>query len=171
MEILSFPLPHAVDSVFGIFHSARRIFDLFVDSLLSSILFVYLHGGRYYPGRGHKHKKSMWNRLLQATLAAIFLFIWSVPARAQDSGEPEVIPLIAVDSYATTALWVHVFVDYFIPEVDRRLAATGNYQVRWNKAFGGTIAKTRGVLDSLQYDLADIGIITSPFHPDKIPFW
>ena len=92
------------------------------------------------------------------------------PASGQDKASPEVIPLIAVDSYATTALWTHVFVEYFIPEVDRRLAETGNYQIRWNKAFGGTIAKTRGVLDSLQYDLADIGICllyTSPSPRDQ----
>jgi len=91
------------------------------------------------------------------------------PAIAQDEG-PEEIPLIAVDAYATTALWTLVFVQYFIPEVDRRLAETGNYRIRWNKAFGGTIAKTRGVLDSLQHDLADIGIVTTPYHPDKVPF-
>lgn len=90
-------------------------------------------------------------------------------AGAQEN-EPQVIPLIAVDSYATTALWTLVFVEYFIPEVDRRLAENGNYEIRWNKAFGGTIAKTRGVLDSLEHDLADIGIVTTPYHPDKVPF-
>lgn len=112
----------------------------------------------------------MSKRLLQAAFAALILTTWVHPAGAEEAGEPEVIPLIAVDSYATTALWTLVFVEYFIPEVDRRLAETGNYQIRWNKAFGGTIAKTRGVLDSLQYDLADIGIITTPYHPDKVPF-
>lgn len=99
-------------------------------------------------------------------LSALFL---AVSAFADDA-EPEVIPLIAVDSYATTALWTLVFVEYFIPEVDRRLAETGNYKIRWNKAFGGSIAKTRGVLDSLEHDLADIGIVTTPYHPDKVPF-
>ncbi len=84
---------------------------------------------------------------------------------------PEEIPLTAIDSYAPTALWTLVFVEYFIPEVDRRLAETGNYRIKWNKAFGGTIAKTRGVLDALQYDLADIGIVTTPYHPDKVPFY
>jgi C4-dicarboxylate-binding protein DctP len=68
-------------------------------------------------------------------------------------------------------LWTRVFIDYFIPEVDRRLAETGNYEIRWNTAWGGTVAKAGGVLEALQYDLADIGIITSPFHPDKIPFY
>ena len=81
-----------------------------------------------------------------------------------------VIPLTAIDSYAPTALWTQVFIEYFIPEVDRRLAETGNFRIKWNKAFGGTIAKTRGVLDALQYDLADIGIVTTPYHPDKVPF-
>ena len=58
-----------------------------------------------------------------------------------------------------------------MPEVDRRLAETGHYEIDWNRAFGGTVAKTGGVLEALQYGLADIGIITSPFHPDKIPFF
>ncbi len=85
--------------------------------------------------------------------------------------EPQVIPLTAIDSYAPTALWTLVFIEYFIPEVDRRLAETGHYQIKWNKAFGGSIAKTRGVMDALQYDLADIGIVTTPYHPDKVPFY
>lgn len=108
----------------------------------------------------------MIRKLRLSILSALFL---AVPVVATEA-EPEVIPLIAVDSYATTALWTLVFVEYFIPEVDRRLAESGNYKIRWNKAFGGTIAKTRGVLDSLEHDLADIGIITTPYHPDKVPF-
>ena len=111
----------------------------------------------------------MTKRLLSVALAVLILIVGTAPASAQDD-KPEIIPLIAVDSYATTALWTLVFVEYFIPEVDRRLALSGNYQIRWNKAFGGTIAKTRGVLDSLQYDLGDIGIVTTPYHPDKVPF-
>ena len=102
-------------------------------------------------------------------LANLLILALVTPATAQQD-EPEEIPLIAVDSYATTALWAHVFVEYFIPEVDRRLAEKGNYRIRWNKAFGGTIAKTRGVLDSLKHDLGDLGIITTPYHPDKVPF-
>jgi TRAP-type C4-dicarboxylate transport system substrate-binding protein len=111
----------------------------------------------------------MPHRLLLTFVTTVLLSLGSGPVSAQEK-DPEVIPLIAVDSYATTALWTLVFVEYFIPEVDRRLAETGNYRIRWNKAFGGTIAKTRGVLDSLQYDLGDIGIVTTPYHPDKVPF-
>ncbi len=107
--------------------------------------------------------------MLRTIAAGLIALTLAMPVSAQQ-GEPEEIALIAVDSYATTALWTLVFVEYFIPEVDRRLAETGNYRIRWNRAFGGTIAKTRGVLDSLKHDLADIGIVTTPYHPDKVPF-
>lgn len=79
--------------------------------------------------------------------------------------------MTAIDAYAPAALWVRVFLDFYIPEVDRRLAETGNYRIDWNRAFGGTVAKTGGVLEALQYGLADIGIVTTPFHPDKVPFF
>ena len=64
-----------------------------------------------------------------------------------------------------------MFIEYVIPEVDRRLAQNGQYEIKWNKAFCGTIAKTKDVLDALQHDLADIGIITTPYHPDKVMFY
>lgn len=107
-------------------------------------------------------------RLIRARIlsAAAVALLASPGARAA-----ETIQLTVIDAYSTAALWARVFVDYFIPEVDRRLAGSGNYEIKWNKAFGGTVAKTGGVLEALQYDLADIGIITTPFHPDKLPFY
>lgn len=101
-----------------------------------------------------------------AALLTFALLLATPAARAT-----ETIRMIAVDSYSASALWVKVFIEYFIPEVDRRLAETGNYEIDWNPAFGGTIAKNRGVLDSLQYDIADIGIITTPYHTDKVPLY
>lgn len=108
---------------------------------------------------------------LPALCTVVPLLVAAVLPLSSRADAPEEIPLIAIDSYAPTALWTLVFIEYFIPEVDRRLAATGNYRIKWNKAFGGSIAKTRGVLDALQYDLADIGIVTTPYHADKVPFY
>jgi TRAP-type C4-dicarboxylate transport system substrate-binding protein len=102
--------------------------------------------------------------------ALLLLLVATIAPFSARAETPEEIPLIAIDSYAPTALWTLVFTEYFIPEVDRRLAETGNYRIKWNRAFGGSIAKTRGVLDALQYDLADIGIVTTPYHADKAPF-
>ena len=80
-----------------------------------------------------------------AGLAALCICLAALPPSSARAAES--IRLIAVDSDSSSSLWVRVFLEYFIPEIDRRLAAT------------------------LQYDLADIGIVTTPYHPDKIPFY
>ena len=107
-------------------------------------------------------RKHLPNFLLSACIAGLLPF--------SASRAVEEIPLTAIDAYPPTASWVQLFSSYFIPEVDRRLAETGNYRIRWNQAFG-TIAEMRGVLEALQYDLADIGFVTTPFHGDKVPFF
>ena len=111
-------------------------------------------------------QKKRPSQALRALLIGIGLLF-----QVQTIHATETIRMIAVDSYSSSALWVKVFIEYFMPEVDRRLAEKGNYEIDWNPAFGGTIAKTKGVLDSLQHDLGDIGIITTPYHADKLPFF
>lgn len=112
--------------------------------------------------------KSYKNFLRSVSCLVLGSVLIAAPVQVRSA---ETIRMIAVDSYSQTALWLKVFIEYFIPEVDRRLAEQGEYEIDWNPAFGGTIAKTKGVLDSLQHDLADIGIITTPYHADKVPFY
>jgi len=82
----------------------------------------------------------------------------------------ENIKLTIIDGYPTKALWVKVLIDYFIPEVNKRLAADGNkYHIDWQQAFGGQIAKPRGVMDALKNRLGDIGVVTTVFHSSKLP--
>lgn len=82
----------------------------------------------------------------------------------------EIIPLTALSGYSRNALWVETFLTQFVPEADRRLASTGNYEIDWNTPFG-TVARPGGAFDAIQYDLGDIGIIVTPFHADKLPFF
>ncbi len=79
------------------------------------------------------------------------------------------ISLTAMDGYPPKAIWVKTFIEFFIPEVDRRLARDGQYKIKWNQAWAGQIVKPRKVLQGLQRGLGDIGIVTSIFHPDKVP--
>ncbi|MCH2615474.1 MAG: C4-dicarboxylate TRAP transporter substrate-binding protein [Opitutales bacterium] len=81
----------------------------------------------------------------------------------------ETIRLTVVDGYPTQSLWIKEFIDYYIPEVEKRLASTSNYKIRWNQAWGGQIVKTRNVLPGLQKSLGDIGSVTTVFHQDKVP--
>ncbi len=79
------------------------------------------------------------------------------------------ISLTAVDGYPPKALQVRTFLSYFIPEVDKRLAQSGQYKINWNKAFAGQIVKVRHVMTGMQKGLGDIGVVTSVFHQDKVP--
>jgi C4-dicarboxylate-binding protein DctP len=86
-------------------------------------------------------------------------------AQAQQS-----IKLTIIDGYPPKALWVKVLIDYFIPEVNKRLAADGNkYRIDWQQAFSGQIAKPRGVMDAIKNKLGDIGVVTTVFHSSKLP--
>ncbi len=82
---------------------------------------------------------------------------------------PKTISLTAVDGYPPRALQVRTFIEYYIPEVDKRLAKSGNYKIRWNQAFAGQIVKVRNVITGMQKGLGDIGVVTTVFHQDKVP--
>lgn len=81
----------------------------------------------------------------------------------------ETIKAVVIDGYPAKALWVREFTNFFIPEVDKRLAETGNYAMDWQESYGGSIVKPKGVLEGIQLGLGDIGIVTTIFHNSKLP--
>ncbi len=81
----------------------------------------------------------------------------------------ETIRMVAIDGYPDRAMWVREFSGFFIPEVDRRLAENGNYEIEWQEAYGGSIVKPRGVLEGIRLGLGDIGIVTTIFHNSSLP--
>lgn len=95
--------------------------------------------------------------------AAVFGALLAPAANAQT-----VINLTAVDGYPPKSLWIKEFIDFYIPEVDKRLAKTNKYKIRWNQAWGGQIVKPNGVLEGVQKGLGDIGIITTAIYGDKM---
>ena len=98
--------------------------------------------------------------------AAIFAIL-AVPAATMAA--PSTINLTIVDGYPPRALQVRTLIEYFIPQVDKRLAKSGKYKIKWNKAFSGQIVKVRHVFRGMQKGLGDIGVVTSVFHQDKVP--
>jgi TRAP-type C4-dicarboxylate transport system substrate-binding protein len=104
------------------------------------------------------------HRTLGASAAGAILACVPLAALAQQT-----INLTAIDGYPPRALWVKEFIEFYIPEVDKRLAASGKYKINWTQAWSGQIAKPTGVLDAMEQGLGDIGIVTIPFHADKLP--
>lgn len=81
----------------------------------------------------------------------------------------ETIKATVIDGYPARAMWVKEFTNFFIPEVDKRLAVTGNYKMDWQESYGGSIVKPKGVLEGIKLGLGDIGIVTTIFHSSKLP--
>ena len=55
-----------------------------------------------------------------------------------------------------------------MPEVNARLAKSGNYTLRYTEAFG-TVVKPRGEFEGVQRGIGQIGLIVTAFHTDKVP--
>ena len=114
-------------------------------------------------------RKRLINKLagtLAGTLAtaALLAALSTAPASAA-----ETIKAVVIDGYPAKAMWVREFSGFFIPEVDKRLASTGNYKMDWQESYGGSIVKPKGVLEGIKLGLGDIGIVTTIFHSSKLP--
>ena len=92
-----------------------------------------------------------------------------VTALAAPAFAAETIKAVVIDGYPARALWVKEFTNFFIPEVDKRLAEGGNYVMDWQESYGGSIVKPKGVLEGIKLGLGDIGIVTTIFHNSKLP--
>ncbi|MFT7058890.1 MAG: TRAP-type C4-dicarboxylate transport system substrate-binding protein [Pseudorhodobacter sp.] len=103
-----------------------------------------------------------WTKIF--AIGAAMATLTAVPSYAT-----ETINAVVIDGYPARALWVKEFTGFFIPEVDKRLAETGNYKMEWQESYGGAIVKPKGVLEGVKLGLGDIGIVTTIFHSSKLP--
>ncbi|WP_171172464.1 C4-dicarboxylate TRAP transporter substrate-binding protein [Ruegeria sp. HKCCA0370] len=106
----------------------------------------------------------MKNWTKRSLMGAALASVMALPVVAE-----ETISAIVIDGYPDRALWVKEFTNFFIPEVDKRLAESGNYKMNWQENYGGSIVKPKGVLEGVQLGLGDIGIVTTIFHSSKLP--
>lgn len=103
-------------------------------------------------------------KLLKASLAGLVMSLPMTPAFAEKT-----INVTLIDGYPARALWVAELSNFFIPEVDKRLAVNGDYKINWQESYGGSIVKVKGVLDGVKLGLGDIGVVTTIFHSSKLP--
>lgn len=111
------------------------------------------------------------SRLIGRLAASVAVTAAVLALTATDAPAQQRIALTAVSGYAPTVTWTREFRDFFVPEVDRRLAEAGDFVIDWNEAYSGQIARPGGELSAVQTGLADIGIVVIPFHTDVIPLY
>ena len=72
--------------------------------------------------------------------------------------------------HGTQLPWMKAIEEFYIPEVDKRLAgAGGKDNIVWTKAFGGTLVKIGGELDGVREGIADMAMLYTIFEPARLP--
>lgn len=99
-----------------------------------------------------------------ATLTA--LMATAAPVAAQ-----ETVDVTIVSGFSPAVAAVRILQEDFMPAVDARLAETETYEVNWREAFSGTLASPSGELEAIQVGLADMGVIPTAFHADRLPVY
>lgn len=108
-------------------------------------------------------------KLFRTTALAACLGVLGTLAVQGPAAAQETIVANVIDGYPDRSMWVQEFTNFFIPEVDKKLAETGTYEIDWRESYGGTVVKPRGVLEGIELGLGDIGIVTTIFHSSKLP--
>ncbi|QHQ33856.1 C4-dicarboxylate TRAP transporter substrate-binding protein [Algicella marina] len=100
--------------------------------------------------------------LIGAAIAATLFLPGSV--RAQ-----ETIDLTVASSHPLVIPWVGMIKSHFMARTDEILAESGNYEIAWNEAFGGTLYKANATLTSVEEGITDIGWVFSFLEPARLP--
>jgi TRAP-type C4-dicarboxylate transport system substrate-binding protein len=101
--------------------------------------------------------------LMRTTILATALAL-PVGAAAQ-----ETIDLTVASSHPLVIPWVGMIKSHFMARTDEILAETGNYQIAWNEAFGGTLYRANATLTSVEEGITDVGWVFSFLEPAKLP--
>lgn len=100
-----------------------------------------------------------------ALAAVLTTAAWGGAAQAQQS-----VKMTVIAGHPPVFLWVKLVDEFFIPEIDKRLAAAGNkVKVEWVKGYGGTVVKLGGESGALKDGLAEIGFVSTIFEAAKFP--
>jgi TRAP-type C4-dicarboxylate transport system substrate-binding protein len=81
----------------------------------------------------------------------------------------EEIELTVASSHPLAIPWVGMIKSVFMTETDRLLAEKGEYKIKWNEAFGGSLYKANATLTSVQEGVTDVGWVFSFLEGAKLP--
>ena len=85
-------------------------------------------------------------------------------------GHAETFKLTVVAAAPPIVTYVKVTKDNFIPEVNRRLAASGSkHKIEWTQAYSQSLAKFNEVFEAVEEGIAHVGLVLKNFEPSNLP--
>jgi TRAP-type transport system periplasmic protein len=100
------------------------------------------------------------------SILAIFAATVGIPASVMAT---ETINLTVAASHPTVVPWVGMIQTHFMARTDEILAETGDYEIDWNEAFGGTLYKANATLSSVEEGITDVGWVFSFLEAAQLP--
>ena len=99
-----------------------------------------------------------------AGVSALFGFALAGPAAA------ETIKLTVVAASPPTVTPVKATKEFFVPEINRLLAASGkDTRIEWNEAYSQSLATFNEVLETVEEGVAHVGVLLKQFEEAKLP--
>lgn len=93
----------------------------------------------------------------------------ALPFLGRRAAAADTISIQIGSSHPTTNIWTHAMQATLQPEVDRILAETGNYQVRWRENYGGTLYKFSDTRTAVRDGIVDIGMVGTLWEGSAMP--
>jgi TRAP-type C4-dicarboxylate transport system substrate-binding protein len=80
------------------------------------------------------------------------------------------VKMTAVAFAPPTVSNVKALKEIFVPEVTKRLAASGrDFKIDWTEAFGATLATSTEIFETVEEGVAQVGLILKTFEESKLP--
>lgn len=103
-------------------------------------------------------------KTIAGAIGAGTLLLLALPAAAQT------VKMTAVAGHPVIFPWVKLADEFFIPEVDKRLAAAGSKtKFEWTRAWGGTAVKLGSESGAIKDGLAELAFVSTIFEAPKFP--
>ncbi len=108
----------------------------------------------------------MSNKIRSLALMAGAVFAAGLTQQAQ----AQTVKMTAVAGHPATLPWVKLADEFFIPELDKRLAAANSKaKFEWTRAWGGTVAKLGTESGAIKDGLAELAFVSTIFEAPKFP--
>ena len=88
----------------------------------------------------------------------------TAPVHAQ-----EIVKLTAASGLSQASAGTGMMANFFLPEVNKRLAEKGEYQVEWTTGWGGSIASQFDMLEAVEDGIVDIAYVNTLHESAKLP--
>ncbi len=88
---------------------------------------------------------------------------------AAGAADAKTMKMTAVSAAPPIVTYVKVVKEKFIPEVNRRLAASGkDFRIEWTEAYSQSLAKFSEVFEAVEEGIAQLGLVLKNFEPSKL---